>query len=267
MSDDSVRDLERRFRLSGSSEDNLVWRDALKKSGGDAVFDLSLPHSWGVVEAAEVYSNDYGSVKKLLSDVCYGDSGLHPFVGGVSRPLSFKETIQARMDQLQVTGKFGSLWASELDTSSAIVYKANSSKFKVVMPFSAHLLGLRVNFKDLFVSVRYDEIVGRGVVELDAKNGVYNEHLTMDQVIVHPGWLAALGGNTVENRALLAKYAEVVFGRSKRDCMGFWLVTSPKQDQLRALRANSSEGQYVCYGNNLCFHFRFARVCPPPSKE
>jgi len=258
MSDNRVRDLERKFRLSGSSEDNLAWRDALKKSGGDAVFDLSLPHTWGVVQAADGDYSDYGSVKKSLSGVCYGDSGLHPFLGGVARPLTFKESIQARLDQLQVTGKFGCLWNSTLDTSSAIVYKANSTKFKIVTPFSAHLLGLPVNFKNSFLPVRYEGIRSKGVVELDRNDDGYNQMLTQEQVVSHKAWLAVFEGD----QELLERYAEIVFGRLNGGGMGFWLVNSPKIDQLRALCAYDIESLYDCLGYNNFDVASFAWIRP-----
>ncbi len=252
MSDERLRRFERVARTGGVS-DVLAYRSALKRAGKDAPLDLSLPHSWGVVQAAEGDPQDFGSVKRLLVNVCHGDSGLHPFIGGISRPLIFKETIQARMDQLRKTGEFGCLWTSWLDSCSGIAYKANTTKFKIV-PLCGQLLSLRP-VRAGFLEVDYEGLPG---VELDSAGGVYSDHLPdVDAVVEHEGWLVVMEND----RKLLRQYAEVVFGRLNRPCMGFWLVSNPQVSQLRALCAYVLG--YDCDGGRLLGSIaRFARVCP-----
>lgn len=255
-----MRRLER-LAVGGDVGAALRLRVELRRVGECAGLDLSLPHSWGVVRAKEEDSEDYGSVLKLLRDVIQNDvndSGLHPFFAGVSRPLTFKEIVEARLDDLKKTGRFGVLWHNWLDSCSGIVYKANSSKFKVV-PLCVGLLSLQAPFRQRFLSVRYGDFKGRGVVELDTVDDVYNQFLSQDQVIKHKGWLAVMEND----KKLLRQYAEVVFDKLNCDCMRFWVVSNPVQDQLRALCAYNLAYDCNCIGDKyLTGSACFARVCP-----
>jgi len=218
---------------------------------------LSLQHKWEVVQAKKGDPRDYGSVKALLAGVCAKDGGSHPFVGGLARPLTFKETVQARLDQYeQYKGKDLSLWTSSLDSCSAIAYKANSTKFKII-PVSDKLLDLE-HSRDSFVSVRYDDLPGD---ELDTEDDDYSEFLTFDQVVKHKGWLAVM-----ENDGkLLRRYAEVAFAKLDIGiAMSFVTSINPRQNQLRALSASSSSLSCNCYGyRSFNYNTRFARMSPP----
>ena len=263
--DDRLRALERLARTSSVWSDVLRWRGELKKAGEGAVLDLGLPHQWAVGSG----NARYGEALVALRGLCASDDGLHPFAGGVARPLTFKETVQARIEQCEREGA-ASLWESWLDTGSAIVYQKGTTKFRVVVPCSDALLNdVPASFRGDFLPVNYDDFVSFVELDVQDRDDVYNQPLTPDQVLKHKGWLAAVEGD----RNLLRRYSNIVFGQVQGGAaMAFWTVPHqddqgrwvlPKQDQLRPLCANDVRYGCGCGGGRVLGNSaRFARVCP-----
>jgi len=161
----------------------------------------------------------------------------------IYRPLTFKENIQARVENYETTHNPNgsertieerlSLITERWDDScTAVVYKAGATKFKI-LPISEHLIALNRDFKEDFMRTDYNTIVGS---ELDSKNGTYNLVMSLDSVLKHAGWLAAVEGDG----ALLRSYANIIFTELKRRYnttkgMGFWVRQNTPTDELRAL--------------------------------
>ena len=249
--------ISKRKGRSGDWETVLKNRAELKRIGMSAGLDLTLPHRWQVVGS----DRPFAETMAMLREVCTADTrelGFHPFEKGVFRPLTFRESIQARVAQFKELGNAGSLWTSWLDSCTAIVYQSNSTRFKVV-PLSYHLLALAPSFRDAFVpKIWFNEFDSE---RLDLQNDVYDAPLTQEQVVKHEGWLAAVEGD----KKLLKTYAAIVFALLKRDtAMPFWTIQGVNvQNQLRALCAGNLKGEGNCGGSrNLEWDSCFARICP-----
>ncbi len=253
MAYEDLARLRRQAASSGHYSDMLRYRDALKRSGtGQAVLDLQLPHKWQVVGADRKES--YAAVRKLLTQLCYDDQGLQPFFGSKARPLTFKETIQARMDQWRESGgKDWSLWETSLSTSTAIVYDQQNRYFKI-MSLSPELLS--ASFAAVSSSVDYADLPGPSL-PIDT---TYNRELIMEEAIVHQGWLAALEGDS----ELLRQYAAVAADRSGdgNPFMGFYLEGAVWRKEVQSLTVDDCHDvNAVALG--LFNPARFARICPP----
>src|SRR3989344_8955714 len=203
--DDRLRRLERLAMTSSVWSDVLRWRGELKKAGEGAVLDLGLPHQWEVVGSGNAR---YGEALVALRGLCAGDDGLHPFVQGLARPLTFKETIQARINQFEYEG-VASLWSSWLDTSSAIVYQKGTTKFRIVSMSAALLNDVPASFRGVFLPVAYEDFSSFSEFDVQDGDDVYNQELTPEQVLKHKGWLAAVEGD----RNLLRRDSNIVFGQ------------------------------------------------------
>jgi hypothetical protein len=181
-----------------------------------------------------------------LREACDTDSGTaHPmFVrddgNKIYRPLTFKETLQALVDDYNTTQHqdgtertaeerlklFTTTWKN---SCTAVAYKGGTSKFKIV-PVSKGLIEIAKNFNELSLPVDYDTIVAP---ELDLSAAKYRTLLTKDEVVDHSAWRAA-----VENDVpLLREYRDIVFTArgDPSTLMGFWVTPGPSSDYLRAL--------------------------------
>ena len=161
----------------------------------------------------------------------------------VYRPLTFKENIQARVENYETTHnqdgsertldeRFFLITKRWHDSCTAIVYQAGTTKFKVV-PISEYLITLNTNFKELFLQVDYNTING---TELDSSKGTYNNFMSQNSVLTHASWLAAVEGD----EALLKSYANIIFTEFKRkynltEGMIFGVRQDTPTDELRAL--------------------------------
>jgi len=171
----------------------------------------------------------------------------------VYRPLTFKENIQARVENYETTHnqdgsertldeRFFLITKRWHDSCTAIVYQAGTTKFKVV-PISEYLITLNTNFKELFLQVDYNTING---TELDSSKGTYNNFMSQNSVLTHASWLAAVEGDG----ALLKSYTNIISTELKRNWdrpngMVFWVGYDDHGDQLGALYINNLN----CYSN------------------
>jgi len=175
----------------------------------------------------------------------------------IYRPLTFKENIQARVESYETIHNPNgskrtiderlSLMGRWNNSCTAVIYKAGTTKFKVV-PISEHLITLNVDFKEDFLRADYNSIVG---TELDSQNGTYNTVLSKDSVLKHAGWLAAVEGD----EALLRSYTNRIFTELKRrynttEGMGFWVCRNTPTDELRTLVVSNPGSNSNAYGYN-----------------
>ncbi len=240
--------------LLGTGRDswqNLMYRHALKVVGrGSAGLDLRLPHRYSVVGSGNL---NYGATRVKLVSECRDDNGLHPFFDKDPRPLTFKETIQARMDQFdQSSGKDWSLWRTWLDSCTGIVWEAGGRRFKIV-PMHGDLLTTQPSNAE-YLPANFANTPGEPLV-VDRN---YARDLTFDEVIVHPGWLAALEGDA----SLLRRYAQTAFARFGRPRgMRFWAVRGGLPDHLRPLAVSNLVDDSLCDGDRDMYRGScFARV-------
>jgi len=190
-------------------------------------------------------TSTYAQGVQALRDACEADpNSSHPqFTRDdgslIYRPLTFKETIEARVKDYETTHnpdgtertkddrlRFFKRWN---DSCTGIAYKQGSSKFKVIVQ-SPKLVTIDKGFNNTHLPINYDETVG---VELDRGDATYRNWLTKDQVLNHPAWQAAVE----EDTNLLETYRDIVFAeRGNPDkSMAFYVLTSVDEDQLRAL--------------------------------
>ncbi len=174
----------------------------------------------------------------------------------IYRPLTFKETLEARLQQKDLFNKWN-------DTCTSITYKANSTQFKIT-PISKQLITINKNFAREFLPANYNSVQG---TELDSTQDKYNELLLFDEVPEHQGWLEAAEGD----KQLLKKTAEKVWetkklSKSKDKAMGFRITQNPTQDQLRALFVYDLSGSSNADGNrhlDLYYGGSFVRAAQP----
>ena len=211
-----------------------------------------------------------------LQEECITENNqVHPHLTGfgeslIYRPLSFKENIQARVENYETThnpdGRERTLeerlffiMERQNNSCTAIVYKAGTTKFKVV-PISEHLITLDPDFKEDFIRAKYSNIPG---TELDSEKGRYSEIMEKKDVLNHPGWLAAVE----EDKALLNSYVNIIFTELEKyhrtAGMGFWVSQYIVTDELRALLVCHLISKSIADGSrNLNYGGSFLRRNP-----
>ena len=218
---------------------------------------LLLPTKKKIVEGRR-----YGRALANLREVCAEDeNSVQPEYRGKVRPLTFRETLAARLESYFTSEKRKKFFNTYLYTCTAVAYRGNldssykalieNSKFKII-PISSDLLGLEANFNETFVQINYDSLGG---VELDRKDAAYNRRLTKDEVVKHPAWLAAVEGD----ERLLKDYSDLVFPLIKKrfglgKSMPFMLRSNVEKDQLSSLSANLLDANLLAEGRSN-FHW------------
>ena len=170
-------------------------------------------------------------------------------------PFSFKDNLQARLEQPD-------LYDTWLDSRCGIAYKAGTTKIKII-PDCKELKDISVNFKAAFLSVPYNSL---SRIELDTSQGKWNTPLTPAEIVVHPGWLAAVEGD----KDFLEKYVRETFAayaqryQQAEKLMCFYVLNSPAEDQLRALFVYDLDYRSGAIGsNNLNIYGSFLRRVAP----
>ena len=226
-------------------------------------------------------TNTYSLGVKQLQDQSVGNA-THPRYqlpnSKVSRALTFKENLQARLeDYNKLTDSQGQvrdlasrlqLWNEWLDSCSGIAYPSEfqkgTGKFKLVTQ-SAELITIAPDFVESFLSCDYDSLNG---TELDSSKGKYNELLTQSEIKTHEGWLTVVEGDS----KLLEDYVDTLFSiLQERDAnkqmparaMGFYLRSSTTTAELRALFVYYLDNLSSAYGlYNLNYNGSFLLVAP-----
>ncbi|MDP3733866.1 MAG: hypothetical protein Q8R37_01435 [Nanoarchaeota archaeon] len=213
-------------------------------------------------------ANNYAQGVHALQEACEQEKSItHPtFViddKKVYRPLTFKENIQARVEDFYTlydeSGKKRNmkqrlrLFNTFLDSCAGIAYKANSSEFKLILQ-SPHLIGINEDFNDELLPIDYNSLHGDGVIPLNRNDGTYNQVLTQEQVLAQPAWNAAVE----EDKPLLQEHTDIIFSQRKGNNMGFWLRNEINEDHLRALFVSdlydySNADGYGYLNSNGCF--------------
>ena len=199
-----------------------------------------------------------------LQDACSKDpTNTHPQFtlpseSRLYRPLTFKETIEARVNDYERHGSTAErlrLFQRWNDSCTGVGYKAGSTRFKII-PESVELITIEKEFNQEFLPVVYDSIPG---IELDRSTGKYNTFLTKDEILFHPAWLAAVEGDA----ALLRTYRDIVFAEKagSTQLMRFWVLQNTPTDELRALFVSNIDINSYANGNsNLSNGGCFLRV-------
>ncbi len=153
-----------------------------------------------------------------------------------ARPLTAEETMEAMLDDYFCEGagkdQRRRLWQKKIDTCTAIVYKSQSTKFKIVSP-SEDLILITEDCLKGYLQVNYDKLPG---IELDSEKGVFGMGLYKAKALKHDAWLAAAGGKGY----LLREYCEVMFALIKEiwnldQAMAFGITPFVKETKLHSL--------------------------------
>ena len=164
----------------------------------------------------------------------------------IVRPLSFKENLQARVDDFEtLKNKNGDtrtmeerlrLFDTLLDSCTGVVYSSKKKDDFMILPTCKELITIPKNFSNESLSVDYVSLQGRGF-SLKRSQAKYDEPLNESEVISHPAWIASVE----EDISLLGRYTSIYFNHIlQRDkMMGFYLRNQIKKDQLRSLFVNS----------------------------
>ena len=218
-----------------------------------------------------------------LQDECIQENNQnHPrfkLPGGrtVYRPLTIKENCLARLKQFytdknpdgstRTLGQRVEFMDNWNDSCCGIAYpvkKSQSSKFKLILQ-CPELISLPVDFKNEFYSVDYTQLPCTR--ELDRRWAKYDQNLYPTEIDTHEGWLTLFEEDLTALRdyrqavgeALTLKYAH----NSPRVFMAFWLLNTPKEDQLRAVYVSSLDGDsHVSSVDHLNNYGRFLRHKP-----
>ena len=147
------------------------------------------------------------------------------------RPKTFEENIRVRVESYESGNK--QLCAIRLDSCTAIVNEAHSSKFKLVLK-SRDLISIHSNFTNAYLPVQYDEIKGDGVFEVNSPRERLNRPLLKNEVVEHDCWRLA-----VQDVPLLKNYRDIVFAQSSTErSMGFYVCLYDSTDKLQPLAVN-----------------------------
>ncbi len=187
------------------------------------------------------------------------------------RPLTFKETIQARVESYEQSTPEDrlKLFLKWEDSCTGAAYKARTTKFKLI-PECEQLITIPTNFNGYFLNVSYNTW---DVPELDsaAPGTKFNQQLTPNEVEENEGWRAA-----VENDLpLLRTFRDIVWDACERRFfkddgparfMGFYVRQNTPTDELRPLFVRNlnfnSLANYGAEGANLNDGGSFLRVAP-----
>jgi len=164
--------------------------------------------------------------------------------------FTFAENIEARIVDYEINGEDAELFQTYLDSVTGIAYKANSTKFKIILR-SDKLENIPQDFNQNFMPIDYDSEKG---VELNSKKGKYNKLLTREEVKNHEFWIVVMGGD----KEKLAKYVDLWFDKTKREeGMGVYLRSNTDSDELRALVLYYDYYSSDAIGFNLNDYARF----------
>ena len=191
----------------------------------------------------------------------------------IYRPLTTLESLEVMIKDFNTLHDSNGDVRSEEDrlrlfsnykyTCTGVAYKADGKEIKI-LPESTELILIDKNLNKPFLSIDYAKISG---TRLDKKQAKYNQGLSKAEVLNHPAWLASVE-NTTHGKNILKEYTEIVFNylKTKKNStqgMGYYIVTDPKVDQLRALYVYGIDYNSNAVGNNFLGNFaRFLLAAP-----
>jgi hypothetical protein len=189
----------------------------------------------------------------------------------IVRPLTFQETLKARVEDYENTHSSDGTERSKddrlrlfqywIDSATGVAYKARTTQFKVI-PLCRPLVEIDAGVNDNFMNVEYGALAG---TELDSGAGKYGAWLTKDEVVDHPAWRAAVEDDV----DLLRTYRDIVFSERSSDiAMAFFVGQNTDSDELRALCVNSLYSDSYAIGNDsLSYYGSFLRVAHADAPE
>ena len=187
---------------------------------------------------------------KVINTNTYAD-GIAKLKKECQNLFTFVENIEARISDYEANGKSAELFQTWLDSVTGIAYKANSTKFKLILK-SDKLENIKPDFNKEFIPIDYDTEQG---IEFDNTKGNYNQLLTREEAKNHEFWLAVTGGN----KEKLARYVDIWFDKTGRKRgMGIYLRSTTVKDELRAivLSSDAYNSDAHCY-SDFDNHVRF----------
>ena len=107
---------------------------------------------------------------------------------------------------------------------------------------------------------------------MDLSSGIYNTHLTRDQVLDHRGWRILIGDDE-KGREILDSYSKIVFSEVKRQyretkAMAFYKRIAIETNELRAPWVYSLGNRSFVLGNDSLFtSASFLRVSQAPQVQ
>ncbi|MDP2908432.1 MAG: hypothetical protein Q8N77_01360 [Nanoarchaeota archaeon] len=190
-------------------------------------------------EPVKVQRN-YGLIEVISADTFA--EGIAQLKEQGQEPFTFAENVEARIADYEANGKNVKLFNIWLDSVAGVAYKANSTKFKIILR-SDKLENIVSGFNQSFIPVNYDAEQG---IELDSKKGEYNRDLTREEVKNHEFWITVIGGD----KEKLAEYVNIWFDKTgKEKSMGVYLRDNTSQDELRELVLSSDNSNSCADGN------------------
>ncbi len=201
-----------------------------------------------------------------LREACDADSASpHPkYVladgSSVYRPLTFKENIEARVndyEQKKPENERLQLFNRWVDSCLGMAYQMKTKKFKMILQ-CPELITIARDFRGAHLPVSYDSVIDEA---LDSGVGIYNTHLTKDDVIEHVAWRRAVEEDVV----LLTAYRDIVFAEkgNPEKAMGFYVRQNTAEDELRALFVGNLDNLSNALGGNFLDDFgSFVRLAP-----
>lgn len=156
----------------------------------------------------------------------------------VPRPLSFKEVLEAKVDDfetlLDINGKPKDmkdrlrLWNVYNDSCTGNAHKADSDMIKII-PVCQELVLIDPAFSGTFLPVSFASLKG---TTLNRTKATYNQPLTKQAYLNHPAWNAACETDKV----LLKTHWRIVFEQTENEkMMGWYLRNRTTEDELRAV--------------------------------
>ena len=219
-----------------------------------------------------VEDNPYAkTVHKLQNALKNSSNAVHPLFtmsnnSKIYRPLSFKENIEARINDYETkTNPDGvarsdeertKLFKQYLDSCTGFAYKSKSTKFKI-NSICEELIIIDKDFNDSFKAVNYSSFKGK---EFDSSKGVYNSLLSKSEFTDHEVYRFLYNNDT----NLMSAYWTIVHSLKTQDnLMGLWVRQNTDKDELRALYVNYLGNYSSAFGNgNLSNDARFLLVAP-----
>jgi len=244
--------------------------DSKNTTGGLNSGDVKIDGNYSFIEA-KPYAVAVHKLRKSLADA---PSDIHPkftISAGthIFRPLTFKENIEARINDYETKNPDGSartdaerqkLFKVYLDSCTGIAYKAGATKFKIA-PICPELINIDKSFNSEFKPVDYATFTGK---EFDSSQDIYNSLLTETQFLNHKAYKFLYE----EDANLMKAYWKIVHTLKPQDTlMGLWARKNTDADELRVLCVYDLDNDSDANGfNDLNYYARFLRVAQRAKK-
>lgn len=194
----------------------------------------------------------YAIAVHVLRGACHVNLSTQPLFtredgSRIYRPLTFKETIQAKIEDYNTThDKDGNertlddrlrFFNKYIDSCTGMSYKKESTEFQIILECSP-LIEIARDFNEAFLPDSYASVKNGIKLNSSGRGKKYNQSLTKQEIENHEGWRTA-----VDDVALLRNHRDIVFsalaarndGNMPDKAMGFYVRSNTDEDELRAL--------------------------------